>query len=219
MEMKSLNLALILLMLVSFSASAALAAEKGEVHYGLKAGVSFTTAYAEGGRLNYYTAGAGGIFMNYHLSRNFQIQPELFFSMRGWKETAGSLTLTNKINYIDLNLLLKLVIPSGSETIQSALGIGPFVGIKVSDSYEFNLSVPDEVNEAMDLIYESINSYDVGIIFSGELDVLLDNGGMVVLDFRITVGLTQIFEDIVAADTYQLDLKMLGFQLMAGYAF
>ena len=217
--MDRLKIVFAAVVLVSLSTSAAFAGEAGDIHYGLKAGVNLSTAYAEGGRLNMYTGGIGGIFMNYHLSRVFQVQPEVLFSMKGWKEEAGGITLTNKINYIDINLLLKLVIPT-EKMVQSSFGIGPYIGIKASDSYEFNVSVPDVVDEAMELIYDNLKSTDLGIVFSGEVDVLLENGGMVVLDFRGFVGLQNLFEDFTVADqTFQTDLKLIGFQFMAGYAF
>jgi len=217
--MNRLKIVFAVLVLIAFSASAAAAGEAGDIHYGLKAGVNISTAYAEGGRLNMYTGGIGGVFMNYHLSRVFQFQPEVLFSMKGWKEEAAGITLTNKINYIDINLLLKLVIPS-EKMVQSSFGIGPYIGIKASDSYEFDVPVPDVVNEAMDTIYENLKSTDLGIVFSGEVDVVLENGGMVILDFRGFVGLQNLVEEITVGDaTFQTDLKMIGVQFMAGYAF
>ena len=217
--MNRLKIVFAVLVLIAFSASAAAAGEAGDIHYGLKAGVNISTAYAEGGRLNMYTGGIGGVFMNYHLSRVFQVQPEVLFSMKGWKEEAAGITLTNKINYIDINLLLKLVIPS-EKMVQSSFRIGPYIGIKASDSYEFDVPVPDVVNEAMDTIYENLKSTDLGIVFSGEVDVVLENGGMVILDFRGFVGLQNLVEEITVGDaTFQTDLKMIGVQFMAGYAF
>lgn len=211
-----------LALVVLFCSSASFAGEAGDIHYGLKAGPNLSFAYAEAGRTDFMVAPAGGVFMSYNLSNVFQIQPEVLYMGRGWDESAGNLTLTNKINYIDINLLLKLLIRSGEgSSVQSSFGVGPYVGMKISDSYEFNIDVPSVMEDAMDAIYEEIKSTDVGIVFSSEIDVLLDNGGMVVLDLRGTVGLTSLFGDITIGDTSfnLIDIKNIGFQFMAGYAF
>jgi hypothetical protein len=210
-----------LVLVVLFCAWASSAAEAGDMHYGIKAGPNLSFAYAEGGRADFMVAPAGGVFMNYNLSKVFQIQPEVLYMGRGWDETAGSLTLTNKINYIDINLLLKLLIRSGGESVMSSFGVGPYVGMKISDSYEFNVSVPSAVDTVMTIIYDELKSYDAGIVFSGEINVLLDNGGMVVLDFRSTVGLVSLFGDITVGQTTfnVVDIKNVGFQFMVGYAF
>ena len=194
--------------------------EKGRVLYGIKAGPNFTTAVVEEGRLNYRFAMAGGAFLSYNLNRYLQIQPEVLFMMRGWKESASGVTLTNKINYVDFNLLLKYVSkPRGR--FQEAIGIGPYIGVKMSNSYDFNIDIPVELEDAMDLIYDEIKSTDFGIVVSGEFNILLDNGGTLIFDLRGTFGLTSIFDDITLGDeTFNMtDLKNMGVQVMAGYAF
>jgi hypothetical protein len=212
---------LTLLILMALSASAVLAVEAGEIHYGLKAGVNISTVYAEGGRAEFYVGGAGGIFMNYAFSGLFQVQPEVFFSMRGWKESAGPLTLKSKINYIDIDALLKLAIPTRGR-MASSFGIGPYIGIKVSDCYEYNIAVPAEWDDATQLIFDNLASYDIGLVLSGETDILLENGGMIVIDGRLTYGFKKIIEDIEISEDVtleSLDYKNLSIMLTAGYAF
>ncbi len=211
-------LSALLLLLVPLAASHA--AEKGDLHYGIKAGPSFSATYAEGGRTEFRITFAGGAFMSYNVSTMFQIQPEILYMGRGWKETAGSLTLTNKLSYIDFSLLLKLAIPSQSK-LSSSIGIGPYLGYKISDGYEFNMSLPDVVDEAMDLIYDNLKSTDIGIVVSGELDVAMNNGGMILFDLRLTYGFQKIFDEIEIGDVPigTIDLKNMGFQILVGYAF
>jgi hypothetical protein len=219
--MKRLCTILILLALMAFPASVVLAVEAGEIHYGMKAGVNISTVYAESGRAEFYVGGVGGIFMNYAFSGLFQIQPEVLFSMRGWKESAGPLTLTSKINYIDIDALLKLAIPTQGR-LASSFGIGPYIGIKVSDCYEYNMTVPEVWDDATELIFDNLQSYDIGFVLSGETDIIMDNGGMIVIDGRLTYGFKKIFEDIEISEDVtleSLDYKNLSIMFTAGYAF
>ncbi len=198
----------------------ALAMEKGDIHYGVKAGPNFSFSYAEGGRTSIRYVAGGGAFMSYNLGASFQIQPEVLFMMRGWKEVAGPVTLTNKLNYVDVDLLLQFLMPSRGR-IQSTIGIGPYVGMKISDSYDFNIDIPPEVEDAMDAIYDEIKSTDFGIVLASEMDVMMENGGMFLLELRIAYGLTSIMGDVTIEDTTfnLIDLKNMGIQIFLGYAF
>lgn len=218
--MRRFALPVAVLIVVFLCSSTAYSTEKGEIHYGIKAGPNFSTAVAEEGRLNFRTAGAGGAFMSYNLSSRIQVQPEVLFMMRGWKESASGLTLTNKINYVDLNILFKYVSPPRGK-FQEAIGIGPYVGMKISNSYDFNIEIPSEIEDAMDVIYDELKSVDFGIVIAGEMNILLENGGMIIFDLRGTFGLTPIFDDItIGSESFNmLDLKNMGVQILVGYAF
>ena len=207
-------------LLLLVAAAPAGAVEKGDLHYGLKVGPSFSTTYAEGGRTEFMFSFAGGAFLCYNVTKMFQIQPEVLYMGRGWKESAGDLELTNKLNYIDFDLLLKLAIPSQG-SVSSSIGIGPYFGYKISDSYEWNMSMPAEIDEAMDLIYENLKDYDIGLVISGEMDIPLESGSMILFDLRISYGFQTLFEKIVIEDTpvASIDLKNMGFQILIGYAF
>jgi hypothetical protein len=206
-------------LLCSLAAEAG-AVEKGDLHFGLKVGPSFAYTRAEGGRTEVLTTFAGGAFLSYSVTEMFQLQPEVMYMGRGWKESEGSIELKNKLGYVDFSLLFKVAIPSKTR-LSSSIGVGPYVGLKVSDSYEFNVALPSEVADAMDQIYESLKSYDAGIVVSGELDIAMDNGGMILFDVRLATGLVSIFDDITIEDVPlgSIDMKNTGFQIMAGYAF
>lgn len=194
--------------------------EKGDLHYGLKIGPSFATTYAEGGRTEFMFSFAGGAFLSYNLTKMFQIQPEVLYVGRGWKESAGSLELTNKLGYIDLDLLLKLAIPSQGK-VSSSIGIGPYFGYRISDGYEWSTSMPSEVDEAMDMIYENLKDFDIGLVLSGEMDIAMQNGGMILFDLRLSYGFQKIFDDIEieGMPVASIELKNMGFQILVGYAF
>lgn len=216
--MRRTAIALIVLLLAA--AQPAGAVGKGDLHYGLKAGPSFSTTYAEGGRTEFLFSFAGGAFLCYNITDMFQVQPEVLYVGRGWKESAGDLELTNKLGYVDFDLLLKLAIPSQG-SVSSSIGLGPYFGYRISDSYEWNMSMPPEVDEAMDLVFENLKDFDIGIVISGETDIALDNGGMVLFDLRIAYGLQSIFDEIEidGVPVASIDLKNMGFQILVGYAF
>jgi hypothetical protein len=218
--MKEAIVLCVLILFVCVPLVGAGAAEKGDFHYGLKVGPSFSATYAEGGRTNFRTSFAGGAFLSYSLSRLFQIQPEVLYVGRGWKETAGLLTLTNKIDYVDLALLFKLSIPSKG-MVSSSLGVGPYFGFKIADSYDFNVELPAPFYEAMDLIYDNLKSSDFGVVVSGEADFNMKNGHAILFDVRLSYGLETIFETITVSGMpiASIDLKNMGFQILAGYSF
>jgi hypothetical protein len=220
MDMKRAIVLFVLFIFVCAPLAGVSAAEKGHMHFGLKVGPSFSTAYAAGGRANFRTTFAGGAFMTYNLSTMFQIQPEVLYVGRGWKETAGPLILTNKIDYIDLSLLLKLAVPTQGK-VSSSLGVGPYFGLKISDGWDFNVELPAVVDEAIQIIYDNLKSTDIGIVVTGEVDYAMNNGDAILFDMRLTYGLQKIFDTISVSGTpiATLDLKNMGFQVLAGYAF
>jgi hypothetical protein len=83
------------------------------------------------------------------------------------------------------------------------------------------MSMPAEIDEAMDLIYENLKDYDIGLVISGEMDIPLESGSMILFDLRISYGFQTLFEKIVIEDTpvASIDLKNMGFQILIGYAF
>jgi hypothetical protein len=220
MEMKRTIVLFVLLLIACAPFPGARAGEKGDMNFGLKLGPSFSVAYAAGGRTNFRTTFAGGAFMSYNLGTMFQIQPEILYVGRGWKETAGPIVLTNKIGYIDFSLLFKLAVPTQGK-VSSSLGVGPYLGLKISDGWDFNVELPPAVDEAMKVIYDNLKSTDFGMVVSGEVDVAMRNGDAILFDVRLTYGFQKIFDTISVSGTpiASLDLKNMGFQILVGYAF
>lgn len=214
--MKRLSLIFVVLILIS---STAFAYEVGEMKFGIMGGLNMSNVRAEGVSADWYYLGAGGVFMKYQVNEMFQIQPEAMFKMRGWKEAEGGLELTNKVNYIDIDFIGRLTIPSESN-IKGSIGIGAYAGFKISDSYDINVALTPEAEEEMDAIYENLKSYDIGLIFSGAVDFVLQNGGAIILDVRYELGLMKIFDEFTFMDIpVALEYKNQAIQVFVGYGF
>ena len=84
---------------------------------GLKAGLNLAN---EGGSdvedffgesLDARTGFNGGFFFMYQFNKMFAIQPEAYYTMKGATANLGGLDFTLKLDYIEVPVLLKLIIP------------------------------------------------------------------------------------------------------------
>ena len=160
-----------------------------------------------------------GGFLEYSVNDMFAVQPELLFSMKGFKSESeyeeeytdefgytsvyhekyeGSRTLS----YIELPVLAKVKIPMEGN-VKPSIFIGPFLGINVSATYkndwEFTYKVYDENDELVESTSDSgsddgdledVASTEFGLIFGAGTNI-----GPVVIDARYNLGLTDIWDE------------------------
>jgi len=82
----------------------------------------------EGQKLDSKTGFEGGLFFMYQFHKMFAIQPEAYYSMKGatYSQNGGELTLT--LDYIEVPLLFKLIIPLEGSKLRPAIFVGPSIG-------------------------------------------------------------------------------------------
>lgn len=103
-------------------------------HMGFKLGANITNLKFKGYDASDYKAGVNaGLLAHIHLSKQFALQPELFFSMQGGKAEAGNTEYKTNLNYINLPLLLQYMFGDGFR-IQA----GPQIGFLVSAKQKVN---------------------------------------------------------------------------------
>ena len=133
---------------------------------------------------------SGGILLNYRFNDYWALQPEFIFNRKGADLDRG-LTGENgparyEFGYINIPVLVKYYIPSGMR-FSPNLYAGPEAGFKL-----YGESNGSDINR-------DLNNTEFGVAFGVELDFSLGSDPTnlirtVGLDFRYSLGLTEIFD-------------------------
>ena len=120
-----------------------------------------------------------GVYGESFLSDSFSIQPELMYSQQGYEITNGNGTFTQKLNYINLPVMLKAY-PAKNFFLEA----GPQIGLAISHKEEYD-GLFNSTTE-----YDP-NSFDWGVNFGGGIKT--DSG--VSFGVRYHLGLGDLYED------------------------
>ena len=120
-----------------------------------------------------------GVYGESFISESFSIQPELMYSQQGYKITNSSGTFTQKLDYINLPLMLKAY-PSKNFFLEA----GPQIGLAVSHKEEYDglFSGSQEYDP---------NNFDWGMNFGGGFKT--DSG--ISLGVRYHLGLGDLYDE------------------------
>ena len=120
-----------------------------------------------------------GVYGESFISESFSFQPELLYSQQGYKITTSNGTFTQKLNYINLPLMLKAY-PSKNFFLEA----GPQIGLAVShkEEYEGLFSGSQQYDP---------NNFDWGMNFGGGFKT--DSG--ISLGVRYHLGLGDLYDD------------------------
>jgi hypothetical protein len=133
-----------------------------------------------------------GTALEMKLAKMFAIQPELLFSSKGAKSKDGSNYYISTLNYLEIPVLLKFLIPAGIVTPQ--LFAGPSLAVKlgkVNGEYKNGGDVVKMTDEERKEGDKSIRKVDFGIALGGGIGIKAGPGN-VIFDARYTLGLTKI---------------------------
>lgn len=189
-----------------------------QIQLGLKGGLNLSSLKGDDAPENAEnrTGFAGGAFLQYQFSSMFAIQPELTYSMKGATEKGNfdfegfqyDYDATYKLNYLEIPVLLKLIIPTQGAGVRPTIFAGPSVAFKMSSkqSVEINgQSVEDDL--------ENIKSTDFGLVFGGGLGFPLGKGELG-FDIRYILGLSTIDD---SSDNYDVKNGVINFNLYYGF--
>jgi hypothetical protein len=177
------------------------AAQAQDINFGAKAGVNFASMSIdpEGEMdLKSRTGLHIGVVAEFKLTETFAIQPELLYSMQGYKFELGGEDFETKTDYLIVPIMAKYFVTEGL-----SIEAGPQVG--------FLMSAKDDEGEDIKDGYKSI---DFGI--NGGLGYELPMG--VFFQARYYVGLSNIAEDSDEGAT-DVEYKNNVFALSVGYKF
>lgn len=196
---------------------AKLAGDFGDVLNDGLVSLGFTNVSVDEKRRIGFSAGA---FFTYSINEMFAVQPEILFTMKGSKyDTEATLsgitvktTATEKLNYLEIPVLAKVVIPVEGK-FSPNLFAGPYFAIKLSAKVKAEATVSGITVEA-EADDDDVRSFDYGMVFGGGVDYSLATG-KVTFDVRYSLGLRDIY-DTSGTD---FSVKNSVISAMIGYSF
>jgi hypothetical protein len=181
---------------------------------GIKAGVNFATLTGEyTDDLNSKTGFNGGIFFMYQFNKLFAIQPEAYYTMKG--ATADDVVIENStstvsLDYIEIPILFKVIIPIENSPICPSVFVGPYVAFNTTAKQKL-----EYMGESQEEDIEEVASTDFGLVFGAGIGFPIGTNEAGV-DFRYGLGLTTI--DDSGEDDFP-DIKNSVFNINAYFGF
>lgn len=159
-----------------------------------------------------------GAFYTFKFSDAFNLQPEIYFSQRGYQLDQTPLYNANyslQINYFELSGLLEYYLPL-SWSFHPVIMVGPFAAIKLSSNKKIRI-----LDERISSDISSIKASDYGLVFGlgSEFNAW---GGQVIFDLRINWGFSNIMlqpDDFINLSDDPGEVKTRAITLMTGYRF
>jgi hypothetical protein len=168
-----------------------------DIKLGLKVGPTLSTASGkDNGNASYLVGVNGGVTANFAFTDMFSVQPELLYSMKGYKydnTTKGKVTH----HYVDIPILLRI------DADGPFFEVGPQFGLLV------NATQKPDASSAFERTDE-YNKTDVGYVAG--VGYQADNG--LSLGFRYNGGITKLYK----AGPVQ-EIRNSAFMLQLGYRF
>ncbi len=149
-----------------------------------------------------------GGFMTYNFASMFALQPELLYSMKGTSGATQGVSYTFSLNYIEIPVLLKFLIPlAPSSPVSANIYAGPDLAFNVASSIETSANgqtnTTDESNNT--------NGFDFNLAFGGGIGFKVATTELGI-ELRYTLGTGTV-------DKTGGDIKNGVFALMASVAF
>jgi hypothetical protein len=190
-----------LLVVLAFGVSP-LSAES--IMVGVKGGGSFANLGGGDVYNNSITdGGTGGVFARYALTGIVGVEPEVLFVTKGAKYEAEGLKAEQKINYIEIPLLVRATLPNESR-IKPSLFAGPAIGM---------LRLNKITNGGNIDIKDATRSIDISGVAGAGIEYLVGKGS-VLIDARYEMGLTTIMKK---SGGERKDVKNRVISIMVGY--
>ncbi len=172
--------ALCLVLALAMSASA-------QMRLGVKAGYS-RPSYGGSDAANAGTEAmntfSGGVFLTVPVAPFLALQPEVLYAPKGAQMTVGTLTGKNKVDYLEVPVLLKLMVPVPA--LHPSVFAGPYVGYKIRCNVEA-AGVSASCGDA-----DTFKSTDFGATFGAGIEMPLLPKINALLDARYDLGFSKI---------------------------
>lgn len=198
--------------LVGTARSQGLPPEK-QTHIGVVAGGSFAKFHgADVGDFKKTKVGvAGGLFATIGIVKNFAIEPQVLFAMKGGKFDDGTSKGSIKLNYIDIPLLFKFRFPSKTGQVSPHLYVGPQLGFKMSCKFSVSGATTASGNCTDPPFSTETKSNDFSLVTGGGVDV-----GRALIDVRYDWGVSRVEKSTTGpAD----DVKNRTLYILVGWTF
>lgn len=153
------------------------------------------------------TGFTGGIFFMFQFSSLFAIQPEAYYTMKGATLSGENSDITFSLDYIEVPVLLKLIIPVEGSNIRPSVFAGPSVGFNTTAKIKSEFEEQD--------IKEDVKSTDFGLVFGGGIGIMIGKNELG-FDIRYILGLSSLDDTSSNAD----DIKnaVINFNMYFGFS-
>ncbi|MBI4720472.1 MAG: PorT family protein [Chitinivibrionia bacterium] len=170
---------------------------------------------------SFKTGFTAGVFMNFAVTENFSLQPELLYTQKGATTNLFDdlLEATAKFDYVELPLLARYTIPVKGN-LKPFVYAGPGIAFNTSSELEVGISI---FSTSFD-ISSITHTTDFIVLAGGGFDLGL-GAGKLLIDARFQYGFTNVIQtgdfeingstETITAD----DFKNYAFIFMAGYGF
>ena len=180
-----------------------------QIQLGPKVGVNIA-------KLTDYDSNLGfacGIFLQFQISNLFAIQPEAYYTMKGATYPNHQFSdATLILNYIEVPVLIKLIIPVEGSIIRPSVYAGPVISFNTTA--EFKSEVYDRgLIEIWD-ISDDIQSTDFSLAFGGGMGFIVGSNELG-FDVRYILGLKSVFDT-----SSEVDIKnsVINFNIFYGFS-
>jgi Outer membrane protein beta-barrel domain len=190
---------ILLLIVATFIFTAFTPSSFAQMKLGLKAGGNIANLNGSdaGNTDSKFGFAFGGFFM-YQFSPLFAVQPEVYYTMKGATQKEdlgfGTINYTLSLDYIEIPVLLKLVIPVRGSNVDPAIFAGPFVGFNTTAKAKTEYNGQSQESDIQD-----VKSTEFGLQFGGGLGFNVGRGELGV-DIRYILGLTTLDNSSANAD-------------------
>lgn len=186
------------LTLLAVLCAASLSPAAGRLTFGVKAGMIGANMLTADTEVQWSAKWGitGGAFVCFSLSDMFAIQPEVLYSPKGaqYSLTDGTTTLTATVvaPYIDVPLLLKFFLPTGSsEGVRPVVFAGPYIAFKAGAGKIKTDIVYSGQHDASEDTLTNLKSTDFGFVLGAGAEFPLDTM-KITLDVRWGTSLSTI---------------------------
>ena len=157
------------------------------------------------------TGFTGGIFFIHQFSDLFAIQPEVYYTMKGATLNRTSVDVTLSVDYMEVPVLLKLIIPVEGSNFRPSIFAGPSLGFNTTAKLKVEADGESEEED----IKENVKSTDFGLVFGGGIGIMIGKNELG-FDIRYILGLSTLDDSSSNAD----DIKnaVISFNIYFGFS-
>ena len=172
---------------------------QAQMQIGPKAGLNISNISGnDAGSPDSKTGFCGGLFFMYQFSNMFAVQPEAYYTMKGAKEKESiegyTATATVSLDYIEVPILLKLVIPIQGSAVHPAIFAGPAVGFNTTHKVKVEIEGQSAEDDIPD-----IKSTEFALVFGGGVGFPVGSNELG-FDVRYILGLTTVDNSVESYD-------------------
>ena len=171
-----------------------------DFNFGLKSGLNLSTYRGENDGGQYKLSGYAGVFANYEINQNIELQTELVYARLGHRDTINDTKIKTSLGYLQIPLLLKITLNNFE---QFKFIIGPQLGYLLDSKFT--------IDGDSDTDKSNFEEFDYGATVGMEYEL----SEYFSLDARYYLGLSEFYNQSIV----ESNAKNSSFSLGLAYRF